>query len=141
MATLKRAREIALRNGVRYAYTGNVHDSEGGSTYCHGCGGTLIGRDWYVLSEWNLTPEGCCKSCGTASAGVFEERPGAWGARRLPVRLGASRREPVSGGRGVDAMTKRPRAVSRDRFHLAVYVAPLPPLDELVRNKERRWLK
>jgi pyruvate formate lyase activating enzyme len=73
---------------VRYAYTGNVHDSEGGSTYCHGCGEMLIGRDWCVLSEWNLTPEGSCKSCGSACAGVFEDRPGAWGARRLPVRLG-----------------------------------------------------
>jgi pyruvate formate lyase activating enzyme len=65
-----------------------VHDPEGGSTRCHGCDGLLIGRDWYVLSEWNLTREGCCKVCGTRCAGVFEERPGAWGARRLPVRLG-----------------------------------------------------
>jgi pyruvate formate lyase activating enzyme len=87
-ATLTRARRIAIRNGVRYAYTGNTHDREGGSTYCHGCGETLIGRDWYVLSEWKLTSEGRCQSCGAACAGVFEARPGTWGARRLPVRLG-----------------------------------------------------
>ena len=86
-ATLKRARRIALGNGLRYVYTGNVHDKEGGSTYCHGCGERLIGRDWYVLSEWNLTPEGACASCGTPCAGRFEGRPGTWGARRLPVRL------------------------------------------------------
>jgi pyruvate formate lyase activating enzyme len=86
-ATLKRAREIAAANGVRYAYTGNVHDKSGGSTYCHGCGGVLVGRDWYVLSEWNLTPEGSCKACGERCAGVFEAAPGAWGPRRLPVFL------------------------------------------------------
>ncbi|WJW74544.1 AmmeMemoRadiSam system radical SAM enzyme [Thiohalobacter sp. IOR34] len=84
--TLVRAREIALENGVRYAYTGNVHDKAGESTYCHNCGKVLIGRDWYVLSEWNIH-DGKCADCGTPVAGVFEERPGDWGARRLPVRL------------------------------------------------------
>ncbi|WP_295405780.1 AmmeMemoRadiSam system radical SAM enzyme [uncultured Thiocystis sp.] len=85
--TLTRARAIALRNGVRHAYTGNVHDDAGGSTYCHHCGHKLIGRDWYVLSDWNLTAEGCCNRCGTVCAGVFEAHPGTWGGRRLPVRL------------------------------------------------------
>lgn len=86
-ATLKRAREIALRNGVRYAYTGNVHDERGGSTYCHQCGTRLIGRDWYVLRTWQLTADGCCQRCGARCAGVFEPRPGTWGPRRQPVRL------------------------------------------------------
>ncbi len=86
-ATLTRARDIALRNGVRYAYTGNVHDKAGGSTYCHRCGTTLIGRDWYTLSDWNLGTGGRCVSCGSPCPGVFEPRPGCWGARRLPVRL------------------------------------------------------
>ncbi|MFQ5487612.1 MAG: AmmeMemoRadiSam system radical SAM enzyme [Gammaproteobacteria bacterium] len=85
--TLRRARDIAMKNGVRYAYTGNVHDPEGDSTYCHHCGKRLIGRDWYVLSEWNLTPEGHCRFCDTPCAGVFESQPGTWGARRMPVRL------------------------------------------------------
>ena len=85
--TLTRARRIAVKNGIRYAYTGNVHDKRGGSTYCHGCGGILIGRDWYVLSDWKLTGDGKCKECGTACAGVFDGPPGTWGARRLPVRL------------------------------------------------------
>lgn len=86
-ATLKRAREIALRNGVRYAYTGNVHDERGGSTYCHQCGTRLIGRDWYVLRTWQLTADGRCQRCGARCAGVFEPRPGTWGPRRQPVRL------------------------------------------------------
>ncbi|MGA7801787.1 MAG: AmmeMemoRadiSam system radical SAM enzyme, partial [Gammaproteobacteria bacterium] len=79
-STLHRARRIAMDNGVRYAYTGNVHDEAGGSTYCHHCGTTLIGRDWYVLSDWNLTADGKCNACGTPLAGVFEARPGDWGA-------------------------------------------------------------
>jgi pyruvate formate lyase activating enzyme len=86
-ATLRRARAIAQRHGVRYVYTGNVHDETGQSTYCHACGAKLIGRDWYVLSDWNLDAEGACASCGTHCAGVFEAQPGNWGARRLPVRL------------------------------------------------------
>jgi len=88
-ATLTRAREIAVANGVRYAYTGNVHDEHGGSTYCHGCGERLIGRDWYQLRHWNLDDTGRCRSCGTTCAGRFQGRPGEWGRRRLPVRLSA----------------------------------------------------
>ena len=86
-ATLKRARRIAMENGLRYVYTGNVHDAEGGSTWCHGCGALLIERDWYVLGKWNLTGDGACKSCGARCPGVFEPRPGSWGAKREPVRL------------------------------------------------------
>ena len=85
--TLQRAREIAIANGVRYAYTGNVHDKAGQSTYCHCCGHLLIGRDWYELSQWNLDENGHCRQCGTPCAGVFEPQPGHWGPRRLPVRL------------------------------------------------------
>jgi len=86
-STLTRARQIALKNGVRYAYTGNVHDEAGGSTYCHQCGATLIGRDWYDITAWNLDAQGKCRSCGTACAGVFEATHGNWGAKRQPVRL------------------------------------------------------
>ena len=85
-STLTRAREIALKNGLHYVYTGNVHDEAGGSTYCHSCGHKLIGRDWYVITDWQLD-HGKCPKCGTACAGVFEEKPGDWGAKRLPVRL------------------------------------------------------
>jgi len=85
-STLTRARQIALKNGIRYAYTGNVHDERGGSTYCHQCGERLIGRDWYRMTAWNLL-DGRCRKCGATCAGVFEERPGDWGPQRRPVRL------------------------------------------------------
>ena len=87
LATLQRAREIARNNGVRYAYTGNVHDKLGDSTYCHSCGVRLIERDWYVLGEWNLDKNGNCNRCGAHCAGVFEAGHGDWGSKREPVRL------------------------------------------------------
>ena len=79
LGTLTRSRDIALNAGLRYVYTGNVHDYKGSSTYCHGCGDILIGRDWYELSTWNLECPGgsaACKTCGAEIAGVFEDQPG-----------------------------------------------------------------
>jgi pyruvate formate lyase activating enzyme len=84
--TLTRAQEIARSKGLHYVYTGNVHDSAGGSTWCPDCGKLLIERDWYELGEWNLV-DNRCKFCDFEIAGRFEKRPGSWGANRLPVRL------------------------------------------------------
>jgi len=85
-ATLTRSREIARSKGLHYVYTGNVHDTDGGSTWCPGCGELLIERDWYELGEWNLE-DGRCRSCSYRIAGRFECSAGDWGARRVPVRL------------------------------------------------------
>lgn len=87
LSTLTRAREIAIKNGIRYAYTGNVHDKQGDSTYCHACGERVIERDWYELGEWKLDEKGCCTACGAQCAGVFEVGHGDWGSKRQPVRL------------------------------------------------------
>jgi pyruvate formate lyase activating enzyme len=95
-ATLKRARKIAMAAGLHYVYVGNVHDTEGDSTYCPGCGRRVIERDWYQLGEWRLTDGGHCAHCGHTIAGVFEDRPGDWGPRRLPVSM----HEPVASDAG-----------------------------------------
>ncbi len=87
--TLSRAREIALKNGVHFAYTGNVHDSHGGSTICPSCHQAVVVRDWYQIREYNLTDDGSCRFCGHPCAGVFEGPCGTWGARRQPIRLTA----------------------------------------------------
>ena len=81
-STLTRARRLALGNGLRFVYTGNVHDSDGGSTYCPGCSTRVIERDWYQLGRWQLSDSGACLSCGTPIPGVFAGGPGRWGARR-----------------------------------------------------------
>ncbi len=89
-STLQTARRIALESGLRYVYTGNVHDEMGQSTYCHHCGERLIGRDWYDITSWSMIADGRCAKCGAACGGVFEERPGDWGSQRLTVRLSAA---------------------------------------------------
>ena len=73
-ATLRRARQIALRNGLRYAYVGNVHDEEGDSTSCPHCGALLIGRDWYELTRWGLDGQGRCRACGASDVQVISVR-------------------------------------------------------------------
>jgi pyruvate formate lyase activating enzyme len=85
--TLTRARGIAIKNGIRYCFTGNVHDETGGSTYCHACGERLIGRDWYVMTAWTMTEDGRCAKCGAPCTGVFDRQPGTWGAKRVAVRM------------------------------------------------------
>ena len=86
-ATLRMARQIAHDAGLRYVYTGNVHDPEGQSTFCQGSGAVLIGRDWYDITAWHLSVDGRCIDCGTPCHGVFEATAGRWGARRLPLKL------------------------------------------------------
>jgi pyruvate formate lyase activating enzyme len=87
VSSLLKARQIAIKNGVSYAYVGNVHDKSADSTYCHGCKKLLIGRDWYELSDWNLDTSGNCRFCGERCAGVFNAKPGDWGAKRQAVAM------------------------------------------------------
>jgi len=86
-STLTRSRKIALSNGLRNVYLGNVHDKSGSSTYCYNCEKLLIGRDWYELSDWNLNENGHCIYCDTKCSGIFEKLPGEWGSKRMPVKI------------------------------------------------------
>jgi pyruvate formate lyase activating enzyme len=86
-ATLELARSIAERAGLRYVYSGNIHDEAGQSTYCHICRERIIGRDWYEITCWELTDDGRCKSCGTPCAGLFDGACGAWGGRRRSLSV------------------------------------------------------
>lgn len=90
-ATLTLARRIARDAGLHHVYTGNVHDPEGGTTFCTACRAPLIVRDWYEISRYDLTPEGACPHCQTPLAGRFGRQLGhagrAFGARRIPVRM------------------------------------------------------
>ncbi len=85
--TLTRARQIARSEGLNYVYTGNVHDPEGDTTYCPGCKKPLIVRDWYRILKYEVTYDGHCPHCQTAIAGRFGKFEGAFGQRRIPVRL------------------------------------------------------
>jgi pyruvate formate lyase activating enzyme len=85
--TLRRARQIARAAGLRYVYTGNVHDPEGGTTYCPSCGEACVIRDWYRILAYRLDASGACAKCGGAVAGRWAERAEGFGPRRIPVRI------------------------------------------------------
>jgi pyruvate formate lyase activating enzyme len=89
-ATLTRSREIALREGIRDVYTGNVHDRTGGTTFCPACAKPVIVRDWHEILRYELTPDGHCTHCDTALPGRFEPFERAWGRRRVPIAIGVS---------------------------------------------------
>lgn len=90
-ATLTQAWRIARDAGLNHVYTGNVHDSEGGTTFCPGCHAALIVRDWYEIRRYDVDAQGRCPHCRTSIAGRFGAQLGhdgkAFGARRIPVRL------------------------------------------------------
>jgi pyruvate formate lyase activating enzyme len=83
-ATLRRARELARREGLRYVYTGNVHDREGGTTACPACGAAVLERDWYEILSSRLDRD-ACGACGASIAGRFGDAVGAFGRRRMRV--------------------------------------------------------
>ena len=94
-ATLLRAREVLLGEGLHHVYTGNITNRLGEITYCAGCGRSLIERDSYEIVGYELTADGACPGCGDRLPGVYDSAPGHFGPRRIPVRLGRS----VSPGR------------------------------------------
>ena len=85
-STLRRAREIARTYGLRYVYTGNVHDREGDATYCPQCATPVIERDWYRILRTQLAG-GACAKCKTPIAGRFGDAVGDFGARRMRVMI------------------------------------------------------
>ncbi|NML18718.1 AmmeMemoRadiSam system radical SAM enzyme [Azohydromonas caseinilytica] len=87
-ATLTRARRIAQDHGLHFVYTGNVHDAEGGTTYCPGCQAALVQRDWHLVTRCELQADGLCPHCGTRVAGHFGHVERGFGRRRIPVRIG-----------------------------------------------------
>jgi pyruvate formate lyase activating enzyme len=87
LATLQKARAIAIGNGLHHVYVGNVRDTAWEATLCATCRTRCIGRDRYEITGYRLDASGRCLHCGAPMAGVFAERPGTWGSRRLPVAI------------------------------------------------------
>jgi pyruvate formate lyase activating enzyme len=85
--TLRRARRIALDQGLRYVYTGNVVDPHCQTTFCPSCDEPIIERSWHAVEEYRLTSDGACPSCGQSIPGVFAGAPGGWGSRRVAVSI------------------------------------------------------
>ncbi|MCQ9208475.1 MAG: AmmeMemoRadiSam system radical SAM enzyme [Omnitrophica bacterium] len=68
--TLEEARKIAMKEGLRYVYIGNVPGHVGENTYCPTDGKLLIRRLGYRILENNIV-NGKCKFCATEIAGVW----------------------------------------------------------------------
>lgn len=85
-SVLTRSRDIAMGEGLHFVYTGNVHDRSGASTYCPACGTLLIERDWFEIGEYRMRGNHC-PGCDAVVPGCFDEAPGRWGGRRMPVRI------------------------------------------------------
>jgi len=92
-ATLVEAHDTARRMGLRYVYTGNLSDPERQSTYCPACGRMAVGRDGYHLGAYAIRG-GRCGHCAAPIAGRFDDEPGRWGGRRLPVHIANYARGP-----------------------------------------------
>ena len=88
ISTLVRARDIGVKAGLHYVYTGNVRNTEGDTTFCPACHAPLIVRDWYQIKEYRLTPDGNCPYCGVALAVRFGAKAGNFGSRRIPIAMG-----------------------------------------------------
>lgn len=63
ISTLERARRMALDQGLRYVYIGNVSGHPGESTYCPECGVLLIERYGFIIADYLLTSEKRCPDC------------------------------------------------------------------------------
>ncbi len=87
--TLNRARKIALKNGLKYVYVGNVSDPTSASTYCPGCNAPLIVRDRHQILDFNVTKQGRCIHCQHPIPGRFDTGLGNWAGNRARVRLSA----------------------------------------------------
>src|SRR5262249_12394364 len=85
-STLTRARAIAREVGLKYVYTGNVHDRAGGTTWCPSCGAAVIERDWFAIAPVGLRIGaggiGSARASGAGTPGVYD----------LPVRASAGHR-------------------------------------------------
>lgn len=68
VSTLTRFRNLAMKEGIRYVYVGNVPMHKGANTYCHHCGKLLIERQGYYIPTYNMD-ENRCKFCKTVIPG------------------------------------------------------------------------
>ena len=69
-----------------FKYTPQDFKSDQEVRWCPGCGEMIIQRDGYSIGVYRLTGNRC-QACETMIAGHFDNSPGNWGSRRLPVQI------------------------------------------------------
>jgi pyruvate formate lyase activating enzyme len=93
ITTLVRARSLALKEGLRHVYTGNVHNIEGDTSFCPRCAAPLVVRDWYLIKQYRLDAQGRCPDCSATLAGRFAAHGGHFGRQRIPITVNSLRRQ------------------------------------------------
>jgi pyruvate formate lyase activating enzyme len=71
VATLEKARQVAMEAGLHYVYIGNVASHPGENTYCPNCRKLLIKRIGYSVGFMGLK-DGDCQFCGRPIAGIWK---------------------------------------------------------------------
>ncbi len=69
LSTLRRAREIGLKTGLKYVYEGNVPGTNGENTLCPSCGALLIERIGFSVTHVSVKGSQCGK-CGARIDGI-----------------------------------------------------------------------
>ena len=72
VASLRRARDIGLRAGLKYVYEGNVPGEGGENTYCPSCRKLLIKRFGYAILK-NALRGNSCSACNTPIEGIWPD--------------------------------------------------------------------
>ena len=67
--TLRKARDIGIKAGLRYVYEGNIPGEGGENTYCYSCGEPVIKRYGFQIIE-NKLDNGKCPKCRTQMDGI-----------------------------------------------------------------------
>ncbi|MGQ9502773.1 MAG: AmmeMemoRadiSam system radical SAM enzyme [Anaerolineae bacterium] len=82
--TLAKARELAMEEGMRFVYVGNVPGDPGNHTYCPECGRAVLVREGFAVREYHLRGDQC-EYCGRHIPGVWwEQKPSVGPVRMRP---------------------------------------------------------
>lgn len=71
ISTLEKAREIALEQGLKHVYIGNVYGHEGNHTFCPQCNKKLVERSHFIVKNNKMTESGKCKYCNASIVGIW----------------------------------------------------------------------
>jgi pyruvate formate lyase activating enzyme len=70
VATLTKARQVAMEQGLKYVYIGNMPGHEGSHTYCPQCGKMIVERLAFQVLKKKIV-NGKCSYCGCKIGGVW----------------------------------------------------------------------
>ena len=85
LSTLKRARQLALDNGMQHVYLGNTYEHGLNDTLCLECGAVLVSRYGLHAAIQHLDESACCTQCGTQSSINFAQPRLVKQQRHMPV--------------------------------------------------------